>query len=447
MAKRAGGGWRTVGIAIGAIALGVTISVLLTDRFPQFAKVRDEIVERVRSVFAEQEAIPPPSIPPVSDSFAEQCARLILSDANKDAGACTADDCYATTHDDDAPCGLFCKAFGRVKGSKTFLGAVDCQFNRSARSVPPDVEVTGGTKDKPPRYSSTISIAAPEKNNGGQKICSGVLIGRSLALTAAHCIKEGVAVRGAIVSNETTPSEPNPSAPSVDEAVPMEPDSDGEIDLALVKLKGSFPDDAVARLATAETSASYDYALMRVVGFGFDKQGHFNERRWADVVIATRDCIGEEKISKRPYSGLYGCKAGREIVAGKLTRRTSEAMPAATSRDAALVEALALVDDDTCKGDSGGPAYIVGADIKLKTDNDERNEMFRNQITDERTRAVLGITIKAVDTDDVPATVIKLADDTLLRCGNGGRYVNVAETRTRAWIEKQALEWKMPLAQ
>jgi len=435
MSRRRADGRKTLLIAVLALGIGFAMPFFLGDRFPLLGEIRDAIVERV-GVLSTQKQIPP-AVPPVSDAFAEQCAKLIQHDVGNDADACSASTCRAGILEADSPCKGFCQNFNELLQPKSRMAALDCQFSRNRRYASSESEVTGGRRDTQQLYPSTISIVQPATANAPRKICSGVLIAPTVALTAAHCVTEGAAQAGSRAQFQSELSDAAiSSAPQIEKAIPM--DGPDAVDLAIVSISEPFPLTAVAQLASSATIGNYP--IMRVVGFGFDKQGNLGDRRWADVAIATRDCTGTEVVSGKPYRELYGCTEGREVVAGRLARLSGESSPSGSAgdSDAETVAAMSQSDNDTCKGDSGGAAYVVGAEISSIANVEERNDKFNADIVDNSKRWVLGITNEAVDTDAVPATKIQLPGGTEVKCGNGGRYVNVTEPKTRAWIVEQA---------
>jgi secreted trypsin-like serine protease len=114
----------------------------------------------------------------------------------------------------------------------------------------------------------------------------------------------------------------------------------------------------------------------RVVGFGhIDPQGMFGYglKRMVDVPIASHDCRG--KVDSHDDSLSYGCDRGFEIVAGR-----------------------PLLERDSCKGDSGGPFYIL-----------DENDQWQ----------IAGATSRATES-------------AMHTCGDGGIYVRV--DRYRKWI-------------
>jgi secreted trypsin-like serine protease len=114
----------------------------------------------------------------------------------------------------------------------------------------------------------------------------------------------------------------------------------------------------------------------RVVGFGTTElSGNmgYGVKRQTDVPIVSQACTG--RVNGGSDSTVYGCYAGREIVAGK-----------------------PLLLHDTCKGDSGGPLYLA----------DARGRWFLAGVTSRGTD--LGTTM----------------------CGDGGLYVRVDQYRD--WV-------------
>jgi secreted trypsin-like serine protease len=115
----------------------------------------------------------------------------------------------------------------------------------------------------------------------------------------------------------------------------------------------------------------------RVIGFGHvDPMGMFGYgiKRFVDVPIASPACRG--KVDGQDDNVTYGCDVGLEIVAGR-----------------------PLLERDSCKGDSGGPFYVLG-----------KNEEW----------LLAGATSRATDS-------------AMHTCGDGGVYVRVE--RYRAWID------------
>jgi secreted trypsin-like serine protease len=115
----------------------------------------------------------------------------------------------------------------------------------------------------------------------------------------------------------------------------------------------------------------------RVVGFGStDPTGTFGygRKRFVDVPVASNACRG--KVNGEDDNVTYGCDAGFELVAGR-----------------------PLLEQDSCKGDSGGPFYIL----------DKNKKWLLGGATSRATASVMHT------------------------CGDGGVYVRV--DRYREWID------------
>lgn len=156
--------------------------------------------------------------------------------------------------------------------------------------------------------------------------CTGTLIAPNVVVTADHCKNVArVFLKG---SDVTRLDEGEVIAVQAMYSHP-------EVDLKVLVLA---QDSTVTprRVAQAADIAAATEAI--AVGFGtVDPDGFLGygiKRRTPDTVkIMTHDC-GEPGAPKQ-----HGCLAGREVVAGHHSRLT-----------------------DTCRGDSGGPLYIQGAD-------------------------------------------------------------------------------------
>jgi secreted trypsin-like serine protease len=116
----------------------------------------------------------------------------------------------------------------------------------------------------------------------------------------------------------------------------------------------------------------------RIVGFGHvDPAGVFGYgiKRMVDVPIASANCAG--KLDGQTDSMSYGCDRALELVAGR-----------------------PLLERDSCKGDSGGPFYVVG---------DDKNWVLA-------------------------AATSRATDSAMNTCGDGGIYVRLDQYRS--WIAK-----------
>lgn len=136
------------------------------------------------------------------------------------------------------------------------------------------------------------------------------------------------------------------------------------------------------------------WRLHTIVGFGgtgssADKQGI---KRGTMVGRASASCSGHvpSLVPPRSDAAAYGCRPGREIVAG--------AMPNSS------------LSPDTCPGDSGGPLYVSSS---LPAVGDPPEAEMR----------LAGVTSRSTARQQQ-------------QCGDGGIYVRLTG-ETRAWLEAE----------
>jgi secreted trypsin-like serine protease len=199
--------------------------------------------------------------------------------------------------------------------------------------------------------------------------CTGTLIAPNVVVSAGHCVN--YATRLFIGNNVKKPGK----IVSVSQRY-QHPDyrKGKQNDLLVLVLQEEVKNVTPRKLAQ---KALIDKATDgRVVGFGnTDPKGLFGYgiKRMVDVPIASNDCRGRD--DGHDDKATYGCDQGLEFVAGK-----------------------PMLEADSCKGDSGGPFYILNGDEW------------------ELAGATSRSTISAMH-----------------ECGDGGIYVRL--DRYRSWIE------------
>jgi len=162
----------------------------------------------------------------------------------------------------------------------------------------------------------------------GQWCCTGTLVAPNVVVTAGHCfggctsrvfVGHNVGGQGRIVNVKNAVQHPKYGADGLHN------------DLTVLILEADI--DGVPPRKIASTEAINSAFYIRAVGFGTtDTNGvsGFGIKRMVDVGIVTTDC-SHALVKER-----HGCDPGLELVAG-----------------------APFLDRDTCKGDSGGPVYIL----------------------------------------------------------------------------------------
>ena len=251
------------------------------------------------------------------------------------------------------------------RGSEIFK---DPRYLKNARELAKRTlggdRVIGGVPVKSPHFLDCVAVG-----NDAQWGCSGTLIGPNVVVTAGHCVDFATRVFfGYDVSKAG-------KQVRVKKRV-RHPDyhRTHRNDLMVLVLEEEVTTVDPRPLATkTQIDAASDG---RIVGFGnVDPAGVFGYgiKRMVDVPIASPNCSGKVDGQSDPMS--YGCDRNLELVAGR-----------------------PLLERDSCKGDSGGPFYVLGPD-----------GIWR-----------LG------------AATSRATDSAMHTCGDGGIYVRL--DRYRSWI-------------
>lgn len=219
------------------------------------------------------------------------------------------------------------------------------------------------------------------------QMCSAVLVSPNYAVTAAHCFCAGAVDQvmigtSLLMDPRRVAVDRAASRTHIDCAALKTADgfsrSIGQGDIALLKLKEPVTDVAIRPLADEETIQFA--AAVRAVGFGVTDAAPSPGLRGkfvVDIAISSYDCSDLE--SSFPGAG-YHCAATHELVAAGFGR-------------------------DTCGGDSGGPIYVFGRDLKVY---------------------LAGITSRAVDPTGA--------------CGPGGIYVKLSTDRFQEWLTEHGAQ-------
>jgi secreted trypsin-like serine protease len=248
----------------------------------------------------------------------------------------------------------------RLEADPRYLANV----RKLAKRTTQNARIIGGTNVVGKEFDDCVAVG-DEVQFG----CTGTLIASNVVLTAGHC--EVLHTR-IFVGNDTAKTgrvfrvKRHVRHPSWDTKL--------NNDLMLLILEKPVTGVAPRKLAT---SAVIDKATdARVVGYGTtDTAGTkgYGTKQQTDVPIVSPACSG--RVKGRSDGSVYGCHAAKELVAGK-----------------------PLLLHDTCRGDSGGPLYVL---------NKQGQWMLA------------GVTSRGTDL----ATTM---------CGDGGLYTRVDKYRT--WI-------------
>ena len=233
-----------------------------------------------------------------------------------------------------------------------------------AKRTTKNARIIGGTNVVGKEFDDCVAVGDDRRFG-----CTGTLIAANVVLTAGHCeilhtrifVGNDTAKRGRVFRVKRHIRHPSW-------------DSELNNDLMLLILEKPVTGVPPRKLAT---STVIDKATdARVVGYGTtDLAGTtgYGTKQQTDVPIVSPACSG--RVSSRSDSTVYGCHTGKELVAGK-----------------------PLLLHDTCRGDSGGPLYVLNKQGQW---------------------LLAGVTSRGTDL----ATTM---------CGDGGLYTRVDKYRT--WI-------------
>lgn len=235
----------------------------------------------------------------------------------------------------------------------------------SRRQAKKNARIIGGSGVVGKEFDDCVAVG-----DDTQYGCTGTLIAPNVVLTAGHC--EVLHTR-IFVGNDTEKKGREFRVASRVRHPKWDEDLNNDVMLLILAkpVTGVTPRPlAAAAVINAATDA-------RVVGYGTTNLAGttgYGIKQQTDVPIVSPACTG--KVKGKTDSTVYGCHAGKELIAGK----------------PALLH-------DTCRGDSGGPLYVV----------------------DKKGKWVLaGVTSRGTDLGKT-------------MCGDGGTYTRV--DKYAAWIK------------
>jgi secreted trypsin-like serine protease len=249
----------------------------------------------------------------------------------------------------------------------------DSDYLRNVRTMARDAangklepNVVGGNPTPSNEFRDCVAIMV-----GGER-SSGVLIGRNVIATAAHCVhgKTDKTIKVLFGSSIQSPEATYVVASGNVHVYPKYDANQNELhDLAILILSSDVSDPKPCPIAAPGVVDGSAY--VRLAGFGIYDANTGKNGVKHDVSVA----VTSPACAKSRENTLYGCHKDQELVAGK-----------------------PLVGKDTCNGDSGGPAY-VSID----------NRWFVGSTTSRPTK-------------------------TAKQCGDGGIYVRIDREPYRSWI-------------
>jgi secreted trypsin-like serine protease len=197
-----------------------------------------------------------------------------------------------------------------------------------ARRTQGGVRVLGGQKVKAGEFLDCVAVGSDS-----QWGCTGTLVAANVVVTAGHCAD--FATRVFFGGDVTKPGK----VVQVKKRVRHPQYHKGKHnDLLVLILAENVSTVSPRKFATKALADSATDG--RVVGFGtINASGTFGYgvKRFVDIPIVSNACRGT--VDGQDDKVTYGCDLGVELVAGR-----------------------PLLERDSCKGDSGGPFYILGKD-------------------------------------------------------------------------------------
>jgi secreted trypsin-like serine protease len=205
----------------------------------------------------------------------------------------------------------------------------DPRFAKNARALAErkkeNLRIIGGKDVKGAEFPDCVAVG-----NAKRWCCTGTLIAPTVVLSAGHCKEcatrvffgNDVTKKGTIINAIRTVQHPK-----------YHKADHNDLLLLILERPATVKPRKIASASAITTATSG-----RAVGFGhIDVSGSFGYgiKREVDVPIGSTGCSG--KVGGKSDAAAYGCDTGLEIVAGK-----------------------AILTQDSCKGDSGGPFYIRG---------------------------------------------------------------------------------------
>jgi secreted trypsin-like serine protease len=188
----------------------------------------------------------------------------------------------------------------------------------------PTLRIVGGVVEVENKFPDCVCVGG-----AGGYCCTGTLIGKNVVVTAGHCYP---CIRlGTKVFVGLNISQPGKEYTGKVVRHPKYGQEGKHNDLCVIILDKDIEEAKPRECATSAEVEAADFA--RAVGYGttdFAGTVGFGVRRYVDLPVVSARCGGETETTR------YGCDADFELIAG-----------------------IVGLNKDTCKGDSGGPIYVI----------------------------------------------------------------------------------------
>ena len=227
----------------------------------------------------------------------------------------------------------------QTTNTSLFISEAPAMEITKAANMSPFVVKGRGAADE----TSTVWIETTQGNSQSTYLCSGTLIGTKRILTAAHCVCATCKMTVGFGPNVKSPQDKILANVVGFSLHPLYqttgPSLQRGFDLAVLFIEdyASCPAYKISAPIYSIAAAASAKELL-VVGYGqTELPGLFGEKKKAEVFMGSVTCT-------QPWASRAGCVPFREFVLKSLTQSIlgGELGP------------------DTCKGDSGGPAFVVG---------------------------------------------------------------------------------------
>lgn len=272
-------------------------------------------------------------------------------------------------------------------------------------------EVFFGNELKPGAMPEVVALnqTGAAATNG---LCTGTLISKRMAVTAMHCVADGV--RKILIGDSVTTAS---TVYDIVEPISVSPPA-AALDIAVVLLDRDVENITPAKIAPNDWIDNATW--IAVAGYGASenrsttRQGR---KLYAAIPVATTDCSRTDVLGYSD-SQLYGCNPGFELVAKGVFETNELARIEKSAREKIENDPGGGKAVDTCKGDSGAGAFVTEP-----TDHKTASE-FAQAVLGERYLAAVTSRVIRMDSAIKSDRESKMGNR-FTNCGDGGIYVRL----------------------